>query len=210
MVKQNIADSQQSNLWHNEHERLQFAELVNVFYAREIPLLAKQFSGEQLQRKLLSLPYYVERAARHITQGEVPLQLDSQNGCWLAPQKKTLPQFEQQKNQSFFAQKAKVGLVVPVLICDSGYMQVVMDSLDQVRDNAVHCNQYGWFDSSGVSHQHTFKLYTPTKPLMTAACCGHRWQYEKVVAPRLLSLREMLLASMINWTNVKATKQRHH
>ncbi|WP_190364009.1 hypothetical protein [Pseudoalteromonas sp. S16_S37] len=210
MVKQHIADTKQSNLWHNEQERLQFAELVNVFYAREIPALAQQYSAEQLQRKLLSLPYYVERAARHITQGEVPLELDSQNGCWLAVQKKTLPLFDEQKNQSFYSATTSVGLVVPVLFTDAQYSQVVMDSIDQVRDNAVHCNQYGWFSSSGLSHQHDFRLFKPTKQLMVAACCGHRWQYGKVVTPRVLSLREMLLASMINWTNVKAPKQRHH
>ncbi|BBN82764.1 hypothetical protein PA25_27490 [Pseudoalteromonas sp. A25] len=210
MVKQHITDTKQSNLWHNEQERLLFAELVNVFYSREIPALAQQYSAEQLQRKLLSLPYYVERAARHITQGEVPLQLDSQNGCWLASQKRTLPPFDEHKNQDFFSSSNLIGLVVPVLIADVQYSQVVIDSIDQVRDNAVHCNQYGWFSYSGYSHDDDFRLFKPTKQLMVAACCGHRWQYGKVVAPRVLSLREMLLASMINWTNVKVPKQRHH
>ncbi|CAH9053218.1 hypothetical protein PSECIP111951_00777 [Pseudoalteromonas holothuriae] len=210
MVKQNISDTKQSNLWHNEHERLQFAELVNVFYAREILLLAKQYNGEQLQKKLLSLPYYVERAARHISQGDVPLELDSQNACWLAPQKKAQPQFNEQNNKSFYSVHTPVGLVVPILVNNAGYTQVVMDSIDQVRDNAIHCNQYGWFASSGLSHQSDTKLLKPTKLLMVCACCGHRWQYKKVVVPRVLSLREMLLASMINWTNVKVPKLRPH
>jgi hypothetical protein len=210
VAKQSITDLKQNNLWQNEFERLQFAELVNVFYAREIPLLAKQYTGEQLQRKLLSLPYYVERAARHITQGNVPLQLDSQNGSWLAAQKRTLPDIDEQKNLAYFSEQVKVGQVVPVIINEAGCTQVVMDSVDQVRDNEVHCNQYGWFSNSGRSHETDSMLYKPTKALMVAACCGHRWQYKKVIDPRILSLREMLLASMINWNNVKATKQRHH
>ncbi|WP_348772702.1 hypothetical protein [Pseudoalteromonas sp. MMG005] len=209
MGEQYIAMSnEQSSLWHDERERLQFAELVNVFYAREIPALTENATAEQLPRALLSLPYYVERAARDIVQGSVPLQLDSQNGTWLSPQK-AQPKWQMDVCNHYFSRYGTVGLVVPVMLSHKGLTRIVIDTIDQVRDNMIHCNQHGWFDCSGQSQKGVSTImFKPAKALMVAACCGHQWQYSKAIGPRVLSLREMLLASMINWKNVRIIKKR--
>ncbi|TMP23498.1 hypothetical protein CWB99_23150 [Pseudoalteromonas rubra] len=206
---------QQSTIWQDEATRLAYAELANVFYAREIPGLSAEPDLDRLQRRLSSLPYYVERAATHIVLGEVPLELDSHNGCWLARQRKC-PQWHSDEVKAYYTTHASVGLVVPVMVIDNGITCVYLDTLDQTRDGRWHCNQFGWFDCSGntfdedeqVDLPATRYLLKPSKALMTAACCGHRWQYHKILPPRTLGLREMLLASSVNWANVRKKQQR--
>ncbi|WP_194867602.1 hypothetical protein [Pseudoalteromonas sp. PPB1] len=206
---------QQSTIWQDEATRLAYAELANVFYAREIPSLSAEPDIDRLQRRLNSLPYYVERAATHIVLGEVPLELDSHNGCWLAKQRKC-PEWQAEEAQAYFTAQATIGLVVPVLVVDLGITSLYLDTLDQKRDGRWHCNQFGWFDCSGkaLSNNEQTNLPTtrfllkPNKALMTAACCGHRWQYHKILPPRTLGLREMLLASSVNWANVRKKQQR--
>ncbi|MFC3034209.1 hypothetical protein ACFOEE_17010 [Pseudoalteromonas fenneropenaei] len=200
------AAEQQTTIWHNEAERLAFAELANVFYAREIKQLVLQPDAERMRRLLGSLPYYVERAARHIVQGDIPIPLDTQNACWLSPIKKP-PLVDTDAATGFYQQYAQIGLVVPVLRWDEVYCQLFIDSLDQLGDNSLHCNQFGWFARDGQSQsQSGLVLLKPTKAVMTAACCGHQWRLGKANTPRLLSLREMLLASSINWRDVKRRK----
>ncbi|CCQ09562.1 hypothetical protein PALB_4030 [Pseudoalteromonas luteoviolacea B = ATCC 29581] len=202
-----VTSAMQTTIWQNEAERLAFAELANVFYAREIKHLSDLTDLARMQRLLKSLPVYVERAARHIIQGDIPIPLDTQNACWLSPVRKQ-PLIESQKNTEFFARYGTLGLVVPILYKDAVYCQLFMDSLDQVRENSVHCNQYGWFNFDGqhCENEH-LSLLKPTKAIMTAACCGHQWKLGKPFAPRLLTLRDMLLASSINWGDVKKTKR---
>lgn len=210
MAKKQIEENKQTSLWHDERERLLFAELVNVLYAREIPLLAERELEGESTRALLSLPYYVERAARHIVQGDVPLEFDSQNGSWICSQK-SQPVWHIDVCENYFSRYATVGLVVPIIVSHEGLTRVVVDTIDQVRDNTVHCNQYQWFDYSGRNHDdESVVMLKPSKALMSAACCGHQWRYQKAVSPRILSLREMLLASMINWKNVRTIKKRSH
>lgn len=202
-----VQSVQQAQLWNDEKERLMFAELVNVFYAREIPALAAVHNDQKLRKSLASLPFYVERAARHIVQGDIPLELDSQNGGWLAPQKK-LPSQNLEQNASFYKKHAKTGLVIPVLKEHSGYQSLTLDCIDQVDKNSFHSNLSGWFFFSGASQSNpNLQVLKPSKQVMTAACCGHQWQFNKAVPPRRLSLREMLLASMINWKNVRSIKR---
>ncbi|PCK33770.1 hypothetical protein [Pseudoalteromonas piscicida] len=204
-------EQQQNTIWYDEASRLMFAELVNVFYARELPKLAELSDHQRLQRLLNSLPYYVERAATHIIQGEVPLELDSFNGCWLAKQRPQ-PKSDKAANTAFFTNKVSVGLVVPVLYAELTGTTVRLDSVDQVTDaGKLHCNQFGWFSVSGdslaSSNSQSMQLLKPTKALMVAACCGHMWHYGRATAPRRLTLREMLLASAINWSQVQKTKK---
>ena len=202
-----VQSVQQAQLWNDEKERLIFAELVNVFYAREIPALVSIHNEQKLRKSLASLPFYIERAARHIIQGDIPLALDTQNGGWLSPQKK-LPIHDPKKNAEFYKQHAKAGLVIPVLKEHTGYQSLILDCIDQVDKNSFHCNLSGWFFFSGLSQSDKrLQVFKPTKQLMTAACCGHQWQFNKTIPPRRLSLREMLLASMINWKNVRSTKR---
>lgn len=206
-MKRDLVNSDlQTTIWQNEAERLAFAELANVFYAREIDTLCRLSDLTRMQRLLKSLPIYVERAARHIVQGDIPLTLDTQNACWLSPVRKA-PMLDCDKTSTFYRSSAKLGLVVPILHKDPVYCQLFIDSIDQVSENRVHCNQYGWFTISGEHESDpTLFMLKPTLTLMTAACCGHQWRLAKPAAPRLLSLREMLLASSINWKDVKRTK----
>ncbi|WP_462150731.1 hypothetical protein [Pseudoalteromonas xiamenensis] len=206
-MKRDVVTNQlQTTIWQNEAERLAFAELANVFYAREISHLSQLADLARMQRLLKSLPIYVERAARHIVQGDIPIQLDTQNACWLSPIRKQ-PSADPLKTEGYFKQAGKLGLVVPILHKDEVYCQLFMDSLDQLSENSVHCNQYGWFHLTGEHKENpNLRLLKPTLSLMTAACCGHQWKLGKPSAPRLLTLREMLLASSINWKDVKKAK----
>lgn len=112
--------------------------------------------------------------------------------------------YNKKDSEEFYSHHAKRGLIVPVLINDEQCTTVRIDSLDQVSDNKVHCNELGWFDNSGESLEHTHvHLLKPAKAVMAAACCGHQWQFNKRTTPKRLSLREMLLASNINWRNLK-------
>ncbi|WP_440054086.1 hypothetical protein ACSLBF_14600 [Pseudoalteromonas sp. T1lg65] len=211
-----MAQQQQDTIWYDAKARLAFAELVNAFYARELPELAKLADHARLQRLLTSLPYYVERAATHIVRGDVPLELDSNNGCWLAKQRAE-PNVDKAANQAFFSTHSDVGLVVPVMVSDQRGCGLQLDSIDQIRaDQGVHCNQFGWFNFSGDSitvnaqtDADGLQLLKPSKVFMVAACCGHRWQFGKAMPPRRLTLREMLLASGINWRQVQKRKKQN-
>lgn len=192
----------QGEIWQTDAQRALFAQLCNAFYAREIARLASEPDAARLRRLMLSLPYYIERAATRIVNGNSPLELDANNGSWLAKQKQKPPQHDHA--QVFYQQHAKRGLIVPVLINNASLVRVRIDSVDQLRDNALHCNEHGWFDLSGEPlEQQSAWLLKPSKEVMTAACCGHQWHFNKRIAPTILSLREMLLASNINWRNLK-------
>ena len=91
-------------------------------------------------------------------------------------------------------------------ITELTHEQIVLDSVDEV-DMAglrLHCNEHGWFSFSGtpLEQQNSDKfLLKPVKSIMAAACCGHQWLNGDKKPPRLLSLRELLLASRLNWQN---------
>jgi hypothetical protein len=197
-------DAQQAELWQSDAKKVLYAQLCNAFYQREAQRLAAEPDAERLRRQLKSLPYYIERAATIVAHAATPFKLDPQNGSWLAKQKLSPPEYNQQTNELFYQAYAKVGLIIPVLVSCNEQIRVRIDSLDQVSDNKLHCNELGWFDFSGQGHQQRHvKLLTPSKAVLTAACCGHQWQHSKRCTPRVLSLREMLLAGNINWRNVK-------
>lgn len=199
----------QPNLWQQRSNQQVLSELANALYERELKRLSQDevLDLATLQRRLASLPYYIKRASEHIADLYTPLDLDSQNGSWLGTQSakpfslKALPD----KTASYYQQHAKMALIVPVAISHYGIEQVRLDTIDEIDTNTqrVHCNEQGWFGFDG--HQVTTdRLYQKTllklgKPVMTAACCGHQWLNLHKTTPRLLSLREMLLASRINW-----------
>ena len=205
--------TQQADLFALDQQRVLYAELCNAFYARELHRLsqqcATQFDAKRVPRILDSLPYYVERAAFHIVHGHCPLTLDGQNGSWIAKQSTKPLSSDSDANQRFFSAHAQVGILVPVLVTQGHVQLVMIDTLDQVSSNRVHGNQTGWFDLCGqyqdsrLSHVQHAQLLVPNKKSFTPACCGHRWQQNKVISPRTLSLREMLLTTRINWKNFK-------
>lgn len=193
--------NQQPDLWQDVEKHRVHAELCNAFYAREILRLSKEENNTRLCRILASLPYYIERAAGHIISGNNPLQLDSQNGSWIAKQGAKIPSNDG-KSDAYFSKHAKVGLIVPIKLRLDELAIIKLDCIDEVSDTAIHCNEHGWFSFLGQSHDlPQVELCKPTKAMMTSACCGHGWLQGKRSSPRRLSLREMLLAANINWQN---------
>ena len=199
----------QSLIWQQRANQQLFAELCNAFYERELLRLSNdnQLDLITLRKRLSSLPYYIRRAAEHICDIYTPLDLDTQNGSWLSvhASKPFSLKVSEDKTHDFYQQFAKMALVVPISIIHSGIEHVVLDSIDEV-DMALgklHCNEHGWFTFSGSSLSDNKVinkvLLKPGKPVMSAACCGHQWLNERKTQPRLLSLREMLLATRINW-----------
>lgn len=201
----------QNQLWFNPEQSLTYAELCNTLYERELARLALS-TPEQLvflPRRLKSLPFYVREAATLILQYPSPLTLDSQNACWLHSQTKQCPVPHVDESESIFGyyiKSAKLGLLVPVYAQQQGAQQILLDSIDEidVAGQRIHCNEHGWFAMAGwpqePDNQHKLIL-KPNKSVMTAVCCGHQWRNGERKVPRLLSLREMLLASRLNWHN---------
>lgn len=199
----------QNQLWQNPEHTLIYTELCNTLYERELARLA-QTPVEQhglLTRRLKSLSFYVREAASLILQYPSPLQLDSQNACWLHSQSRQCPVPHVDASESifsFYAKSARLGLLVPIYLQEHGVQQILLDSVDEIDQagHRVHCNEHGWFAMAGwpqePDNQHKL-LLKPSKSVFTAVCCGHQWRNGDKKTPRLLSLREMLLASRLNW-----------
>lgn len=206
----------QNPLWSDPEQSLTYAELCNTLYERELSRLA-QSPPEQLPflpKRLKSLPFYVREAASLILQHPSPLTLDSQNACWLHSQSRQcpLPNVDESASiLSYYDKHARLGLLVPVYAQQQGaqqqgVQQILLDSVDEIdrEGQRLHCNEHGWFAMGGwpqePDNQHKM-LLKPGKQVFTAVCCGHQWRNGERKTPRLLSLREMLLASRLNWQN---------
>lgn len=199
----------QNPLWHDPEQTLIYTELCNTLYERELARLA-QTPPEylaMLPRRLKSLSFYVREAASLILQYPSPLQLDSQNACWLHSQSRHCPVPNVDDSESIFSfyhKYARLGLLVPIYQQEQGLQQILLDSVDEidVAGQRLHCNEHGWFAMAGwpqePDNQHKL-LLKPSKTIFTAVCCGHQWRNGDKKTPRLLSLREMLLASRLNW-----------
>ena len=199
----------QTHLWQQRSNQQVLSELCNALYERELKRLSQDetMSLIAMKKRLGSLPYYIKRAAEHISDLYIPLELDSQNGSWFASQsgKPFSTKIDQTKTHDFYHKHAQMALVVPVSIFHYGIEQVVLDTIDEIdaQNEQLHCNQHGWFSFDGQqkpdNRVYVKHLLKPGKPVMSAACCGHQWLNQRKTTPRLLSLREMLLASRINW-----------
>ncbi|MBG9998035.1 hypothetical protein I6E72_03580 [Pseudoalteromonas sp. NSLLW24] len=201
---QSLGAQQQVEIWQTDAQKVLYAQLCNAFYQREVQRLVAEPNADKLRRQLKSLPYYIERAATLVVNGDTPFTLDAHNGTWLEKQKPTPPDVNVQANELFYQTYAKVGLIVPVILHGYDQVRLRIDSIDQLGENKLHCNELGWFDFLGNGlEQQNAQLIKPSKVSLTAACCGHQWQFSKRCMPRVLSLREMLLAGSINWRNLK-------
>ncbi|WP_372771444.1 hypothetical protein [Pseudoalteromonas sp.] len=197
---------EQTELWRSSSKSNAYNALCNTFYVREIHRLSKEsFNNvERLQRRFASLPYYIEKAANHILDGNSPLTLDTQNGSWIAKQSRAVPKCDLEKNTQFFSKNVFVGLIIPVLVYDGEYSTVRIDSVDEVTDSRFHCNQFGWVAMNGqYQDNNDIQVLKPSKAAFSAACCGHVWLLGRATTPRVLTLREMLLAARINWQDFK-------
>ncbi|WP_231728947.1 hypothetical protein [Alishewanella sp. WH16-1] len=200
----------QPHFWQVSPDNQTYTELCNALYERELLRLSQITPAElaSLPKRLASLPFYIRRAASSIVRYQHELQLDSQNASWYGRQLSQCPANKQQAEPivRFYHKAAKPGLIVPVYVEDKTLEQIRLDSVDEVdpEQQRLHCNQSGWFSYSGMPLQaensHCF-LLKPDKTMMTAACCGHQWLNRRKTEPRLLTLRELLLASRLNWRN---------
>lgn len=205
----------------------QFAELCAALYERALHDLS--WNGPDnalfLKRRLASLPYYVKRAAHALlkmqqapAKSASPLQLDIQNASWHSRQASKPPlgffsteqpvaESVELKLDKWLKAYAALGLVVPLQVEEDRLYSVFLDSIDRIEAHAktwskpaVHVNRFGWFGFDGTPLEgQTARLVKPTRSSMTAACCGHQWSAAGRKAPRTLSLREVLLATTLNW-----------
>jgi hypothetical protein len=207
----------QSSLWQLSADSNDFAELCNGLYQREITIIAKgDFANAGVvQRRLRSLPYYINRTAHAMTQvmsqGDSPLLLDCQNASWSAKQSKKIPLSEQKviNDYTWYLHKdICVGLVVPILLSD----HIILDCIDRIDSDKkrLHTNVGGWFslnsnimDGMSSNSLANKRLLKPNKRIMASACAGHRWQGYTSQLPVIPSLRELLLSCAINWKNFK-------
>lgn len=209
-----IQDQQQSH----------FGELCAALYERELHDLSWSGSDNPmlLKRRLASLPFYVRRAAFALLNlTDCPLQLDVQNASWQASQSLRAPAgaptgvfTHDTKLPEWLRKAAAPGLVMPVQHEQDPLIAVHLDSIDAIDSEgsnfstpAVHLNRFGWFAYSGAPlEDQTAWLLRPTKRTVSAACGGHQWSAAGRKAPRTLSLREVLLAATLNWSNFAKVK----
>ncbi len=200
-------EHQQPNLWQ-QSDNLIFADLCNALYERELKKLSNDTSlpHSNLLQVLGSLPHYVKRASERILSFGSPLDLDSHNASWTYRQPTECPAGKQSARdiEQFYAKVDARALVVPIWHESLLEEHITLDTIDGYRDGRIHTNENGWFNqdgspaSDGAEH---IRLLKPTKVTMTCACSGHRWKNRKRAGARRLSLREMLLATNINWSN---------
>lgn len=215
---------QQSDLIQDQQQS-HFGELCAALYERELHELSWSSSDNPvvLKRRLASLPYYVRRAAFALLNlVDCPLQLDAQNASWQAKQTARPPAgmptsespYHDERLQTWLSKAAALGLVLPVQHEVDKLITLYLDSIDRVDAQgrqfgtpAVHLNRFGWFSFAGQPlESQSGYILRPTKRSVTAACCGHQWSAAGRKSPRTLSLREVLLAASLNWSNFAKVK----
>ncbi len=199
----------QSSLWHQQQKSSDYAELCNALFEREIIRLSAEpvKSVELFQRRLKSLPYYVQRTAYNMLAVDSPLELDIQNATWSTKQSKSMPTTTQNVDdvqQWYMKWQPAVGLVVPLNV-DGNFLLDSVDRIDRDKQR-FRTNQHGWFALDNLSQQPT-QLLKPSKKVMMAACAGHCWRNSAPVTPKIPSMRELLLSCSINWRNFKRPLQ---
>lgn len=195
-----------------------FGELCTALYERELNLLAHQdqASISLLQRRLQSLPYHVKNAARGMLESDAPYTLDVQNASWQTPQKRQLSVSATQaaKLQKWLLRQARLGDTVAIFDKRGPVHLARLDSIDRIDKNQqrVHCNMHGWFDFNGRCLSATgermatdtvdvmpLSLLKPDATNLAPAFCGHQWNHKGKIDPRTLSLREVLLATTVEF-----------
>lgn len=196
----------QSDIFAPQHNSSAHAELCNALYEREIgTLVYSDDDASRLRRKLKSLPYYVKLAGWRLLDAQTPLELDTQNASWQVKQSLHPPKFtDPERLAAWLDRYSAPGLPIPLWQEDGDAVQVLLDTVDRVdySQQRLHLNRWGWCSFSGTSlDQEPIHLLKPSKAVMSAACGGHRWNHQGRIAPRLLGLRELLLTSLIHWSD---------
>lgn len=201
-----------------------YAELSNALYDKSVLELSetRNLNVQLLQKRLSSLTYHVNLATEKLLNCNSPLELDVHNGSWQATQSSVCKadKVEPQATQEWLQKYIEIGLNLPVYVVHNRIEFIELDAVDKIdADNLkLRLNKHGWFyfDGSPTSEQsprNEQELYLkrqilkPNKSLLTAASCGHCWNYKGgKTNPRRLSLRELLLSTGINWKNYRLLK----
>lgn len=191
------------------YDPVAFPELCTALYERELIVLsqAQIHSAAGLQRRLRSLSYYIRNAARAMLESGCPCVLDVQNASWQATQKSKLKSTAtrgRKLDKWLQSNEVQLGTTVPILNFNPHIQQVRLDSIDRIdrEQRRVHCNEFGWFLFTGESCESDgdhLLLAKPDLTWLTPAVCGHQWSHKGKIDPRTLSLRELLLATAIDW-----------
>ena len=206
-------NSQQIDIFSDDQQQLHYAELCNALYERELASLSQKKITDitLLQRKIAGLRHHIKRAAYSLLQHQSPLKVDVHNASWQAKQaaKCMANNYVAQKTQLWFASNIQIGCSIAVHVQQLGSEHIELDSIDKIElsSHRLHTNKFGWFSSDGEFSEDDNKqndvynprLLKPTKAILTAACCGHRWDHKGKGQQRALSLRELLLSLSINW-----------
>lgn len=201
-----------------------YAELCNALYDKSVLELAElpNLDAKTLQKRLISLTYHINLAAEKLLNCNSPLELDVYNGSWQNPQSnhcnvdKTTPV----DTTKWLEKHLAIGLNLPVYVAKKRTEYIELDAVDKidVENQKVRLNKHGWFhfDGTPASVQNPKcddekyrqrRLLKPNKALLTAASCGHCWNYKGgKTTPRRLSLRELLLSADINWKTYRLLK----
>lgn len=211
-----IPHTQQVDIFSDDQRQLDYAELCNALYERELASLSQQKISNinLLQRKIAGLRHHVKRAAYSLLQHQSPLQVDVHNASWQAKQaaKCMANNYNAQKTQQWFSSSIQIGCSIAVHIKQLGSEHIELDSIDKIGktelgSDHVHTNKFGWFTIDGEFAEDSYiqtdmlglRLLKPTKAVLTAACCGHVWDHKGKGQQHALSLRELLLSLSINW-----------
>ncbi|MCY7296002.1 hypothetical protein [Alteromonas sp. a30] len=199
-----------------------YAELCNALYDKSIQEVAEiQLPPKLLQQRLASLTYHVNLATEKLLNCYSPLELDVHNGSWQGSQASTLKidNVDSEKTLKWLEKNAAVGLNLPVYIGQTREQHIELDVVDKVdhANQKLRLNKNGWFAFNGSpiakinelapsQEANTTLLLKPSKAFLTAAVCGHCWNYTGKTIPRRLPLRELLLSTSIDWKTYKLTK----
>jgi hypothetical protein len=208
-----ISNSQQVDIFSDDQRQLHYAELCNALYERELASLSQQKISDVslLQRKIAGLRHHIKRAAYSLLQHQSPLQVDVHNASWQAKQaaKCMANNYVAQKPQQWFSNNIQIGCSVAVHVEQLGCEHIELDSIDRIdlSGNRLHTNKFGWFNIDGEFAEDVYtkvgvlslRLLKPSKAILTAACCGHKWDHKGKGQQRAISLRELLLSLSINW-----------
>ncbi|MBT0585085.1 hypothetical protein [Alteromonas oceanisediminis] len=215
----------QSDIFVQISEQRLFADVCNALYERELMNLATQGPGQAalMKRRLGGLSHHVKRAAEYLVANPTPLSVDAHNGSWQGKQASRSPAtaITDEQTHRWFTDNVSVGLPVCVSVKSLDHEHLELDCVDRIDsgNHRLHLNRFGWFSFTGHplndesdsepvvlrSSQHNpldkviHRLVKPCKKTMLAACAGHCWNHKGRLSPRTLTLRELLLSTLIDW-----------
>ncbi|CUS49123.1 MAG: hypothetical protein HLUCCO02_03705 [Idiomarinaceae bacterium HL-53] len=204
----------QADIFTQTQHSTAFAELCCALYEREIAQLSYgNLEPARLKNRLRSLPYYIQKAAWGLILSNSPLALDTQNASWQTKQFGRPPKPTAATSFIKWIDKhAAPGLPLPVLLTHETRTSVHLDAVDRIdyAQQKLHLNRFGWFGFEGQTvdaYEDGAMLLKPTARSMGAACAGHVWSDSGKLAPQALSLRELLLSTLLDWPNFSQVRQ---